>query len=86
MNLQLLNVSTQLNNTSLGQPISKTCLIQFSQWCKKLALVIKSKTCSGQSVRIIFGPKFFIHFSPQYEDLFGYNHSLLYFAILTYIH
>ncbi len=40
---QLLNLSTQLDNTNLGQPITKQCLILFSLWCKKFALAIKGK-------------------------------------------
>ncbi len=34
MNLQLLNLSTQLDNASLGQPITKKCFILFSLWCQ----------------------------------------------------
>ncbi len=89
---QLLNLSTQLDNTKLAQPITKQCFILFSLWCKKLTLAIKEKTlkktCSAQSVRIIFGPKSFISFtgSPPYENFWGIIcHSLLYFAIFTYI-
>ncbi len=52
---QLLNLSTQLDNTNLGQPVTKQCLILFNLWCKKVAL---DKKHSGQSVWIIFGPKF----------------------------
>ncbi len=37
--IQLLNLSTKLDKTNLGQPIFKQCLILFSLWCKKLALV-----------------------------------------------
>ncbi len=32
---QLLNLSTQLDNTNLGQPITKQCLILFSLWYKR---------------------------------------------------
>ncbi len=39
--IQLLNLSTQLDNTNLGQPITKQCLILFSLGCKKFALAIK---------------------------------------------
>ncbi len=60
---QLLNLSTQLDNTNLGQPITKQCLILFSLWCKKFALAIKekhlSKTWSGQSVWIILVPNLY---------------------------
>ncbi len=42
--IQLLNLSTQLDNTNLGQPITKQCLILFSLWCKKVALAIKKNT------------------------------------------
>ncbi len=38
---QLLNLSTQLDNINLGQPITKQCLIMFSLWCKKVTLTIK---------------------------------------------
>ncbi len=77
--IQLLNLSTQLDNTNLGQPITKQCLILFSLWCKMVALAIKekkkhlSKTWSGQSVWKMFGPKFFINFigSPLYEEFWG---------------
>ncbi len=33
---QLLNISTQLDNTNLGQPITNQCLILFSMWCKNV--------------------------------------------------
>ncbi len=32
---QLLNLSTQLDNTNLGRPIIKQCLILFSLWFKE---------------------------------------------------
>ncbi len=35
---QLLNLSTQLNNTNLGQPGTKQCLTLFSLRCKKWAI------------------------------------------------
>ncbi len=38
--IQLWNLSTQSDNTNLGQPITKQCLILFSLWCKKVALAI----------------------------------------------
>ncbi len=41
--IQLLNLSTQLDNTNLGWPFTKQCLILFSLWCKKIALAIKEK-------------------------------------------
>ncbi len=41
--IQLLNLSTQLDNTNLGQPITKKCLIVFSLWCEKITLAIKEK-------------------------------------------
>ncbi len=51
-----------LDNTNLGQPITKRCLILFSLWCKKVTLAIKEnhwcKTWSDQSVWIIFVPNF----------------------------
>ncbi len=40
--IQLLNLSTQLDNTNLDQ-VTKQCLILFSLWCKKFALAIKEK-------------------------------------------
>ncbi len=40
---QVLNLSTQLDKTTLGQPITKQCFILFSLWCKKFALAIKEK-------------------------------------------
>jgi len=33
---QLLNITTQLENTNLGQPTTKKCLNLFSLWCKRL--------------------------------------------------
>jgi len=39
----LLNLTTQLDNTSLDQPISKQCFMLFSL-CVKRALAIKEKT------------------------------------------
>ncbi len=39
--------STQLDNTNLGQPITKQCLILFSLWCKKVTLAIKEKHFKG---------------------------------------
>ncbi len=41
--IQLLNLSSQLENTNLGQQITKQCLILFSLWCKKVPLAIKEK-------------------------------------------
>ncbi len=38
------NLSTQLNNTNLGQPITKQCFILFTLWCKKVALAIQENT------------------------------------------
>jgi len=38
---QLLNLTTQLQYTSLGQPITKQLLILLSLWCKKFALAIQ---------------------------------------------
>ncbi len=31
---QLLNISTQLDNTNLGQSIAEQYLVLFSLWCK----------------------------------------------------
>ncbi len=42
--IQLLNLSTQLDNTNLGQKATNQCLILFSLWCKNVALTIKDKT------------------------------------------
>ncbi len=43
--IKMLNLSTQLDNTNLPQPITKQCLLMVSLWCqKKVALVIKEKT------------------------------------------
>ncbi len=39
----MLNLSTQLDNTNLGKPITKQCLILFSLWCKKATFAIKEK-------------------------------------------
>ncbi len=36
--IQLLNLSTQLDNTNLGQPITKQCLSLLSLWCKKFTI------------------------------------------------
>ncbi len=50
---QLLNLSTQLDNTNLGQLITKQCVILFSLLCEKVALAIKektNKTWSGQNI------------------------------------
>ncbi len=30
-----------LDDTNLGQPITKQCIVLFSLWCKKFALAIK---------------------------------------------
>jgi len=40
---QLLNLSTQLDHTVLGQQIIKQCLILFNLWYKKVTLAIKEK-------------------------------------------
>ncbi len=45
--IQRLNLSTQLENYNLGQPITKQCSILFSLWCKKFAIAIKEKTFKG---------------------------------------
>ncbi len=39
--IQLLNLSTRLDNSNVGQPITKQCFILFSLWCKKVLLAIK---------------------------------------------
>ncbi len=89
---QMLNLNTQLDNTNLGQPITKQCLILFCLWCKKFKLAIKEKTLKQNVVKSKclnnFWSQIFINFtgSPLYEDFLGIIcHSLLYFAILTYI-
>ncbi len=91
--IQLLNLSTQLDDTNLGQQITKQCLILFSLWCKCLHYQLKkkhlSKIWSGQSVWIIFGPKLLsILLVVHCMKYLGYNMSqinMLQFAILTYI-
>jgi len=45
---QLLHLSTQWDNTNLGQPVTKQCLILFSLWCKKVALAKTKKQKKGQ--------------------------------------
>ncbi len=72
---QLLNLSTELDNTNLGQPVTKQCLNLFSLWCKKVALGIKD-----------FWSQIFINFTatPLYEDFLGYNMSQ--FTLLCYPH
>ncbi len=42
--IQLLNLSSQLDNINLAQLITKQCLILFSLWYKKFALAMKEKT------------------------------------------
>ncbi len=49
---QLLNLSTQLDNTNLGQPITKQYLILFSLCCKEE--VIQGKTLKQNIVRSKF--------------------------------
>ncbi len=90
--IQLLNLSTQLDNTNLGQPITKQCLILFSLCCKKVALAMKEKALKQNMIRSKclnnFWSQIFINFtgSPLYEECLGIVcHSSLYFAILTYI-
>ncbi len=51
--IQLLNLSTQLDNTSIGQPITKQCLLLFSLWCKKVALAIKKKHLSTYTKHVL---------------------------------
>ncbi len=89
--IQLLNLSTQLDNTNLGQPITKQCLILFCMWRKKVALTIKEKARKQNMVRSKclnnFWSQIFWNFtgSPLYEDCLGkICHSLLYFAFLTH--
>ncbi len=80
--VQLLNLSTQLANTNLSQPITNQCLILFSLWCKKVALAVKEKALNTKHLF------FLINFtgSPLYEELLGImSHSSVYLAILTYI-
>ncbi len=68
--IQLLNLSAQLDNTSLAQPVTKQCFILFSLWCKKIALAIKETTLKQKMVR--------------YEEFWSIIcHSLFYLAILT---
>jgi len=87
---ELLNLSTQLDNTNVVQPITKQCLILFSLWCKKFALAIKEKTLKKNMARSkkclsIFWSQFFYTF-PLYGEFLGkICHSLLYLAILTYV-
>ena len=47
---QLLNLTTQLDNTSLAQPMTKQCFIVFSL-CVKRALAIKEKTFQQNMIR-----------------------------------
>ncbi len=89
---QLFNLSTQLDNTNLGHPITKQYLILFSLWCKKVALAFKEKPLKQNMVRSKclnnFWSPIFINFtgSPLYEEFWSIiYHSLLYFAILIYI-
>ncbi len=51
VNCQLLNLSTQLDNTNLDQPVTKQCYILFTVWCKKVALEINVKTLNQNMVR-----------------------------------
>jgi len=48
---QLLNLTTQSDNTNLAQPITKQCFILFSLWCKNVALAIKRKNIKQNMVR-----------------------------------
>ncbi len=86
--IQLLNLSTQLDKTNLGQLITKQCLILFNLWCKVVTLAIKVKTFKQNIVRSKCLNIFLIQNftgSPLYEDFLGiiYNSSL-YFAIITF--
>ncbi len=88
--IQLLNLSTQLDDTKLGQPITKQCFILFSLWCKMVALAITVKTLKQNMLRskclYNFWSQIFLNFtgSPLYEEFLGIIcHSLLYFSILT---
>jgi len=83
----LINLTTQLDNTSLSQPVTKQCFMLFSL-CVKRALAITEntlkKTWSAQSVRIIFALK--VSLVVTVWRIFGYIcNSLLYFALLTYL-
>ncbi len=49
--IQLLHLSTQLENTNLGQNVTNQCLILLGLLCKKVALVIKEKTHKQDMVR-----------------------------------
>jgi len=47
---QLSNLSTQLDNTNVCQPITKQCFILLSLWCKKFALAVKKKNTLKQNM------------------------------------
>jgi len=81
-----LKLSTQLHNTNLG------FLILFRLWCKKVTLAIKEKTLKQNMVRSKclknFWSQIFKNVTgcPMYEDFWSILcHSLLYFAMVTYI-
>jgi len=75
---QLLNLTTQLNNTSLAQTVTKQCFMLSVCVCVcvcvKRALALTENALRKRSAGIIF--------SPLYEEFLG---PLLYFALLTYI-
>ncbi len=75
---QLLHLSTQLDNTKLGQPVTKQCLILFSLWCKNVTLAVQEKNTFYWYIFINITGR------PLYEEFRCIIcHSLIYFAILT---
>jgi len=78
----LLNLTTQLDNISLAQPVTKQCFMLFSVCvCVKRALAITENTLQQNMVRS--GSQMFVF--AHCMKKFWVCHSLLYFALLTYI-
>ncbi len=67
--IQLLNLSTQLDNTNLSQPIAKQCLILFSLWCKVCIKTLKQNMVRSKCLNNFLPIYFFnITCSPLYEE------------------
>jgi len=56
---QLLNLTTQLDNTSLAQPVTKQCFMLF-RVCVKRALAIKENTLQQNMIRSFLVPILYV--------------------------
>ncbi len=84
--IKLLNISTQLDNTNLGQPITKQCFILFSLWCKKFVLAIKEITLQQNMVRSKCLNNFWSHIFSNFTGSEEFLYNMSQFTLFCYPH